>query len=205
MEACTACSACGSPQESQRRIEELEYHVQVLTQQSADALDRLAAYEEEIRQLKLQRYSGVAVKASPRKPQHHHNVSFDSVVSTHSYNMERFVSFDLTRKDSAMSSMDSADVFDLQSQLAKEQAARIEAEKNVEQLNSELEDLSVSLFEQANEMVAKERRARSKLEKRVKTLEQREKDKSRRLDKVDAALDRIERVRMLLGPPTPSD
>jgi BMFP domain-containing protein YqiC len=56
----------------------------------------------------------------------------------------------------------------------------------------------VSLFEQANEMVASERRARAKLEERVEVLERRELDKRRRLERLESAVGRIERVRGLL-------
>jgi hypothetical protein len=62
-----------------------------------------------------------------------------------------------------------------------------------------VEELSVSLFEQANEMVATERRARAKLEERVGTLEKRDADKRRRLERLESAMERIDRVRSLLG------
>jgi len=76
---------------------------------------------------------------------------------------------------------------------------RQEAEEKVAQANGELEDLSAQLFEQANEMVANERRARAKLEERVAVLEQRDKDKRRRLERIEGALKRLERVKMMLG------
>lgn len=56
----------------------------------------------------------------------------------------------------------------------------------------------MSLFEQANEMVATERRARARLEERVAVLERREVDKRRRLEKLESAVGRIERVRGVL-------
>lgn len=62
-----------------------------------------------------------------------------------------------------------------------------------------MEELSVTLFEQANEMVAHERRMRARLEERVGELEKREEDKKRRLDRLEASLTRIERVRGLLA------
>jgi low affinity Fe/Cu permease len=72
------------------------------------------------------------------------------------------------------------------------------AEVKLDEGSRELEELSQQLFEQANEMVATERRARAKLEERVKILEQRDVEKRKRLDRVEAALTRIERVRNLL-------
>lgn len=62
-----------------------------------------------------------------------------------------------------------------------------------------MEELSVSLFEQANEMVAEERRARARLEARVAVLEQRDTDKKHRLERLEQAMDRIERLRAMLG------
>jgi predicted RNase H-like nuclease (RuvC/YqgF family) len=75
------------------------------------------------------------------------------------------------------------------------------AEGKVSQMNREVEDLSVQLFQQANEMVASERKARAKLEERVETLEKRDVDKRKRLERLENALARIERVRGLLAPP----
>ena len=59
--------------------------------------------------------------------------------------------------------------------------------------------MSASLFEQANEMVAKERRARAGLEERVGVLERRSKEGGRRLERLERAVGRVERVRGLLG------
>ncbi|OAA67032.1 GDPGTP exchange factor Sec2p [Niveomyces insectorum RCEF 264] len=86
--------------------------------------------------------------------------------------------------------------------LTREQALRRAAEGRLNDTSREVEELSVSLFEQANAMVADERRARARLEARVAVLEQRDTDKKRRLERLEQAMDRIERVRALLGQPT---
>ncbi|KAK4172460.1 hypothetical protein QBC36DRAFT_74699 [Triangularia setosa] len=88
---------------------------------------------------------------------------------------------------------------DLLSALNKEQARRMEVESRLSQTSKEVEELSVSLFEQANEMVATERRARAELEKRVVVLEKRDVDKRRRLDVLERGVERIGRVRGVLG------
>lgn len=75
------------------------------------------------------------------------------------------------------------------------------AEGKVSEMNREVEDLSVQLFQQANEMVASERKARAKLEERVETLEKRDVEKRKRLERLESALNRIERLRGLLAPP----
>jgi len=82
--------------------------------------------------------------------------------------------------------------------LTREQALRREAEGRLSDTSREVEELSVSLFEQANEMVATERRARAKLEERVGMLEKRDIDKRRRLERLETAMERIDRVRSLL-------
>jgi predicted RNase H-like nuclease (RuvC/YqgF family) len=66
-------------------------------------------------------------------------------------------------------------------------------------LDSEIEELSVQLFSQANEMVADERRARAKLEERIEMLEKKDKDKVARLDRLEKALSRLDRVKALLN------
>lgn len=88
---------------------------------------------------------------------------------------------------------------DLLEALSREQKLRREAEGKLNQTSKEVEELSVTLFEQANEMVASERRARAALEERVETLESRERDKRHRLERLEAAVGRIERVRSVLG------
>lgn len=61
-----------------------------------------------------------------------------------------------------------------------------------------MEELTAQLFGQANEMVATERRARAKLEERVQVLEKRDSEKRRRLERLEKAIERIERVRMMV-------
>ena len=47
-------------------------------------------------------------------------------------------------------------------------------------------------------MVATERKARAKLEERVQVLEKRDSEKRRRLERLEKAIERIERVRMMV-------
>lgn len=84
--------------------------------------------------------------------------------------------------------------------LAKEHELRQKAEGQANQMSVEIEELSVTLFQQANDMVAEERRARAKLEERVEILEKRDTEKRKRLERLEGALKRIERVRGMLNP-----
>lgn len=89
---------------------------------------------------------------------------------------------------------------DLAAALSREQVLRQQAEGKLDEASGELEELSQQLFEQANEMVATERKARAKLEERVAVLERRDVEKRKRLERLEGAMGRIERVRGLLAP-----
>ena len=62
---------------------------------------------------------------------------------------------------------------ELEEKLIQEQTTRIAAEKKVKEVNAEIEDLSATLFQQANEMVATERKEKADLtEKNILLREQ---------------------------------
>ncbi|KAK4946771.1 hypothetical protein LTR10_014273 [Elasticomyces elasticus] len=88
----------------------------------------------------------------------------------------------------------------LQTSLEEERTLRLRAETSLSDAQTELEDLTAQLFGQANEMVATERRERAKLEERVKVLEQRDTEKRKRLERLEKAIARIERIRAMVGP-----
>jgi len=93
---------------------------------------------------------------------------------------------------------------DLVAALTREQSLRQAAEGKLNQASGELEELSAQLFQQANEMVAAERKARAKLEERIEVLERRDVEKRKRLERLEVAVKRIERVRGLLAPSGPT-
>lgn len=88
---------------------------------------------------------------------------------------------------------------ELLNELERERTLRAKAEERAEKVDSEIEELSVQLFSQANEMVATERKARAKLEERVEMLERKDKDKMARLDRLEKAVSRIDRVKAMLN------
>lgn len=92
------------------------------------------------------------------------------------------------------------DIAELEAALARETHLREEAEKKVATVENEIEELSATLFEQANEMVSTERKAKAQLEDKIGILEQKDKDRRRRLDRIDEAMKRLERVKLLLSP-----
>lgn len=114
---------------------------------------------------------------------------------------------------------------ELETSLAKEQKARAEAEAKAQQVSVEVEELSATLFQEANDMVANERRENAalrtqikelqgaggqiaevvskeneRLKQRLQLMEQRDADRKKRLDKLEAAQMRIDRVRTMLLP-----
>jgi hypothetical protein len=93
----------------------------------------------------------------------------------------------------------------LLNELERERTLRAKAEERAEKVDSEIEELSVQLFSQANEMVATERRARAKLEERIELLERKDKDKMARLDRLEKAVSRIDRVKAILNQPQTND
>lgn len=94
---------------------------------------------------------------------------------------------------------DPEETMQLQHALDREQGLRKAAENQLTQANTELEDLTVQLFSQANEMVAQERKARARLEERVAVLERRDGEKRKRLDRLEKSMQRVERLRSLVG------
>lgn len=93
---------------------------------------------------------------------------------------------------------------ELLGQLERERALRAKAEEKARKVDSEIEELSVQLFSQANEMVAQERKARARLEARVELLEKKDKDKMARLERLEKAVSRIDRVKAILSAPAPT-
>jgi DNA repair exonuclease SbcCD ATPase subunit len=87
----------------------------------------------------------------------------------------------------------------LRQEIQNEKRLRQAAENSLNNAHKELEELTAQLFSQANEMVATERRARAKLEERVAVLEKRDLEKRRRLERLEKAVDRIDRVKGLVA------
>ena len=168
-------------------------------------VDKLADYEDEIRQLR-----------SSNKPTSDPNINAQppsqptSAAAPQRKHLQSRISHLLTSNRRAISQPPSSgpadqtgntnnrDNAELLSMLTREQSLRQAAESRVSETNEELEELSAQLFTEANEMVATERKARARLEERVAVLESRDKEKRTRLEVLESRLGRIERVRELL-------
>ena len=172
-------------------------------------VDKLADYEDELRQLKSSNRptSEPNIHAQPpAQPQP------NSAVGVQRNHLQSRISHLLPSSRRAISQPPSSGLADqtdptnnnnrenaeLLTMLTREQSLRQAAESRVSQTNEELEELSAQLFTEANEMVATERKARAKLEERVAVLERRDKEKRTRLDVLESRLGRIERVREML-------
>jgi septal ring factor EnvC (AmiA/AmiB activator) len=103
-----------------------------------------------------------------------------------------------TTNNRADSSASLTDAGSLEEELAAERAAREAAEEKAASMTLELEELTQSLFEEANGMVKAEREKCARLEARLQVMESREEDKRRRLTELEKAVERITRVRSLL-------
>lgn len=180
--------------DAQRRIEDLEAQVRLLNQKCTSAVDKWADYEDEIQQLKSQQTQRNSTSSDSDRPE-----------TTRQSYQNRLSSLLTGRKSQANlkalpAPPPTPSAPELIAALSREQELRKKAEEQLDGASGELEELSAQLFMQANEMVATERKARAKLEERVAVLESRDGEKRKRLEKLEGAVARIERVRNLLAP-----
>ncbi|KAF2489801.1 hypothetical protein BU16DRAFT_622410 [Lophium mytilinum] len=182
-----------------RRISELESQIRLLTEKATSAVDKLTDYEDELRRLK-------STQPPPEPPRSSTDTEAPRPTtssSTSAPKPSRFSSLLGARRDTPpplppVPSPSAQQQPDLRAALEREQSLRAAAEGKLTAMSGEIEDLSVQLFQQANEMVATERKARAKLEERVAVLESRDDEKRKRLERLEGAMRRIERVRGLL-------
>ncbi|RFU34919.1 hypothetical protein B7463_g1408, partial [Scytalidium lignicola] len=194
--------------EAQRQIQDLQAQVRMLTQK-ATAADRWADYEDEIQKLQSQQQQqpqqtipDQPLQSLPQQqspPQSQRNSS-PSRLSSYLPVQNRLSSFLSSRKAVPALPATAPSTTDLVAALNREQSLRAAAEGKLNAASGELEELSAQLFMQANEMVATERKARAKLEERVAILEKRDVEKRKRLERLEGAMARIERVKGLLAP-----
>lgn len=83
---------------------------------------------------------------------------------------------------------------DLQQQLQKERQLRESAERKANAMAIELEELSQTLFEEANTMVANERKEKAELEKQLKMFDEKESSRRNRLSLLEDAIVKLTRL-----------
>ncbi|CAH0024255.1 unnamed protein product [Clonostachys rhizophaga] len=222
-----SCPNCGdslpSPEETQAelsqaqaRIAELEAQIRTLNEKASAAAERWAGYEEELTKLRSQDQAppppppkndnpGARIPRGPGDvglAPHHPTRSFTNPTLHVGGGADRPPQLHRINSVPTSHAQDTAppdkQTRELLRALSREKLLRKEAEGRLTATSKEIEDLSVSLFEQANNMVADERRARAHLEERVGELEKRDVEKRRRLERLETALARIEHVRSLL-------
>ncbi|KAL7903495.1 hypothetical protein HDV63DRAFT_126354 [Trichoderma sp. SZMC 28014] len=203
--------------DAQARIAELETQVFQLNQKATAAVDRWADYEAELTKLRAMLPSST--------PEQSHSPSRSSIFQAGATRISALMysrrpqtasppavsraappvtppptesRMSMTPMTTTTTRNSGRTAEDLLEALNKEQMLRKAAEGRLNETNRELEDLSATLFEQANEMVATERRARAALEQKLSELEQRDVEKRVRLDKLELAMHRIEKVKTLL-------
>ncbi|KAH8599983.1 hypothetical protein B0O99DRAFT_503947 [Bisporella sp. PMI_857] len=195
----------------QKQIDDLQAQVRLLTQKATAAVDKWADYEDEIQRLRAENSQNTATSTEPRRGSAISSVPFDERPNSptrpqsNQSNLQNRLSSFLTARKSTPNLKGfplSPSTNELEEALRKEQSLRAAAEGKLNEASGELEELSAQLFMQANEMVATERKARAKLEERVELLERRDVEKRKRLERLEGAVQRIERVRGLLGPET---
>lgn len=88
---------------------------------------------------------------------------------------------------------------DISEKLKREMKMRLDLEAKYKRLQDESEVLSQSLFEEANQMVAAERKLNHVATVKLQLLQDREADRKQRLEELEAAVGRIQRVRSILN------
>ncbi|KND93577.1 hypothetical protein TOPH_01689 [Tolypocladium ophioglossoides CBS 100239] len=206
---------------AQARIQELEAQVRQLNQKAAAAVDRWAEYEAELSKLRGAQAAASATSVTTATTPSQQQLDPNAARQCPSPTRASFLQSAPSRLSALLYPRKStpnmrAETFprampaprapgaggateDLLEALTREKTLRREAEGRLSATSREVEELSASLFEQANEMVADERRARARLEERVGELERRDVEKRRRLERLEVAMGRIERVRNLLA------
>lgn len=177
---------------------------------TAFAAQRFADYENDIRVLTAE------LRLAKKR-----NDSVDSTATSESARasatptggLSRFGSFIHSRKTSSHPPTPVSREKELETQLAQSQAQRLAAESKVDMMSAEIEELTGSLFSQANEMVADERREGARLRERIRFLEERDakfamkvqrieerdRERKKRVERLERAMARIDRAKELLG------
>ncbi|KAI2470862.1 hypothetical protein F4781DRAFT_160135 [Annulohypoxylon bovei var. microspora] len=211
---------------AQNQIEDLQAQVRLLNQKATAAVDRWADYEDELSRLRAASTTSVATSNATHASPPRSSVAASSPRSSFlPSGAAARISQLLTPRKSAPNlaaqasngrgslhlahplpphahhhaSLSTNSDRDLLEELSREKKLRAQAEGRLNDTSKEVEELSATLFEQANEMVASERRARAKLEERVTVLERRDVEKRDRLERLEGAMGRLERVKALLG------
>lgn len=213
---------------AQKQIADLQAQVKLLNQKASAAVDRWADYEDELTRLRAASMSTATTAPSTNYDKTHTPSPSQGELSVAATSPRTsFLNAGANRISQLLSPRKSTpnlgtaasrgslsasaiplpgglpspapSTDDLLEALSREQSLRLKAEGKLDETSKEVEELSVTLFEQANEMVATERRARAKLEERVEVLEKRDEEKKYRLDKLEGVMGRIQRVDRLLG------
>ncbi|KAJ5611019.1 hypothetical protein N7510_007738 [Penicillium lagena] len=213
------CPTCGgdgsehSAEEAQRRIQELEGQVRDLMEHASITVGQLAEYEEQV--TRLRSCANQAVTDTPRsssetQAQQGRLATLTSLLPSYRRPSNNSSNTPAPTTPTAavcpppytvqQSPASSESTSELQDALTREQSLRKAAESQLSQASTELEELTVQLFSQANEMVAQERKARVRLEERVAVLERRDVEKRSRLERLEKAMARVERLRALVNP-----
>ena len=132
---------------------------------------RFADYENEIRVLEAKLRQEQRKNSAPNITTVHSPDSASPTTPQDRPGISRFGSFIGSRNKTSPSPQNGALApppngtreKELEEKLIHEQTTRIAAEKKVKEVNAEIEDLSATLFQQANEMVAQERKEKADL------------------------------------------
>lgn len=188
------CPHCGGDlhlanRQAQAKIEDLEHQLHILSTKAAQAADRSADLEDELAAV---RQTALRASSNSNSPSRSASTKLSSLLGRRNVTPDR-KSAVLGAADSSTGPMDTA------GELEMERERRELAERKLAEANGELEELSQTLFEEANSIVASERRQRARVEEKLQSFQARNAGTHERLSKIEDAISRRNRVAQLLG------
>lgn len=188
------CPHCGGDlhlanRQAQAKIEDLEHQLHILSTKAAQAADRSADLEDELAAV---RQTALRASSNSNSPSRSASTKLSSLLGRRNVTPDR-KSAVLGAADSSTGPMDTA------GELEMEREKRELAERKLAEANGELEELSQTLFEEANSIVASERRQRARVEEKLQSFQARNAGTHERLSKIEDAISRRNRVAQLLG------
>lgn len=174
---------------------ELESQIRSLNTKISAAVDHAADLQDEIRSMRARQRDEVAAQEA---------LANESSLRRMSTYFSRRGSPGPVPRSNSMSpskqiSTRNDDEDDLPAKLKRETRMRMDLETKYKSLQDESETLSQSLFEEANKMVSTEKKLTHAATIKLQAMQDREMERKRRLEELENAVGRIQRVRGVLN------
>ncbi|CAN6616035.1 hypothetical protein TRVA0_006S02278 [Trichomonascus vanleenenianus] len=198
----------------QQRVKDLEFQLKELATTAAAAVDKAESLEQEVQMLRAERYPGEHTRNHSQSTAHS-NGSFNSLYSQNESSVEitPMSSPTIPQHSILQRDDDSFDISDLQkrikelqkinlelnARLGKELELRQDCEKREKALTAQIEDLSVSVFEEANRKVQIERKKCHAYEEKLQRVTASSLERDQRWHNIEIAIEAIRKARTALN------